>query len=86
MLNGQNPNLEVTCNYTTNYAIPESSGYYLYDGIDLTIDSYYQLIAPVQLQRVQITRLSSRSGTSLFNGFFAVGRACMSEYMDKQMH
>ena len=84
MLNGQNQNLEITCNYTTNYAIPESSGFYLYDEIDLTIDSYYQVTAAVQLQRVQITRLSSRSGTSLFNGFFAVGMpACQNTWINR---
>ena len=71
MLNGQS--VDVNCNYTTNYAIPESSGYYMYDGIDLTIDSYYTVTADVRLQRVQITRLSTRSGTPLFNGFFTVG-------------
>ena len=82
LIDGQN--VILTCNYSTPYPIPESTGYYLYDGISLTINSYYRLTAAVPLQRVRITRTSLLSGTTLFNGFFAGGTpACEALWLNR---
>ena len=68
-------NVTVTCNYSTPYPIPESSPteYYLYDGIDLTINTFYRPLTAVILDSVQITRIASLPSLFLFRGFFGAG-------------
>ena len=64
--------------------MPESSSteYYLYDGLDLTINTHYQIInTAVPLQRVQITTII---GTTIFNGFYAGGTpACENVWRNR---
>ena len=77
----------MTCNYSTPYPIPESSGYYLYDGIDLTINTYYDRTAAVTWDSVRITRPSPHATTTFFNGFFAFGTpSCQSVWLNRCTH
>ena len=34
------------CNYSTQYAIPDNGGHYLYNGVDLYINFHYQILNP----------------------------------------
>ena len=74
----------MTCNYSTPFPIAESTEYYLYDGIELTLNTHYDLIAAVNLQSVQITRLPTYSRTAVFQGFFGAGTpSCHSVWLNR---
>ena len=70
MTAGQDVN--VTCNYSTSYPIPESAGYYLYDGIDLTINTHYRLTAAAIPLQGFLTRSRLHSFATLFRGHFGI--------------
>ena len=87
IIDGQDVN--VTCNYSTPYPIPESTEYYLYSGIDLTANTYFSLTdASVILLNVQITRTTVHSSTSLFRGFFGTGTtpSCRNQWLNRCTH
>ena len=87
MVEGQD--VTVNCNYSTPYPIPEMSPteYYLYDGIGLTIRTFYELTSGVPL-RVQITETTAHSNTPLFNGFFDTGTTpnCQNTWINRCTH
>ena len=71
----------MTCNYSTSYPIPESTEYYLYDGINFTIHTYYRLTASgLVLLNAEIERTSSQT---LFRGFFGGSSGCLNAWRDR---
>ena len=85
MTHGQNVNM--TCNYSTPYSIPESADFYLYDGINLTMTTYYEVAPGRSLDSVQITRPPPDASTSLFNGFFILGTpGCQNLWVGRCTH
>ena len=79
--------VSMTCNYSTPYPIPESDGYYLYDGIDLTINTNFVPTSAVNLQNAQITRIPMHLSTTLFRGIFDLGTpACLSVWENRCAH
>ena len=84
-----NQNVAVTCNYSTPYPIPESSPteYYLYNGINFTINTHYQLTVASELLSVQITRASPNTDQSLFHGVFTAGSpGCQNTWLNRCTH
>ena len=83
---------EVTsiCNYSTPYRIPEFSPitYYLYDGIEFTINTHFERTAAVNLNDVQITRLAPHADTALFQGFYVDGTVpvCLNTWLNRCTH
>ena len=74
----------MTCNYSTPYPIPESTEYYLYDGINFSLNIYHELTDDtVFLLNAQLTTASS---TSLFTGFFGSSSACVNAWLNRCTH
>ena len=83
MIHGQNITL-TACNYSTPYPIQGSTGYYLYDGINLTINTYFEHTA-VTLISVQIT--STRDTSFFFQAFFGRSVAsCLESWQNRCTH
>ena len=82
MIDGQD--VTSTCNYSTPYPVPESTEYYLYDGIDLTINTHFDLATAVNLISVQITRVAPHTSVALFQGFRGAGTpGCLNAWQNR---